>query len=452
MSLRARLFAAIGAAAIVSVALALAIGATLTRRAVERNTLRDVSAQMDLLSERERAALLPFSRVGKLQPILDRQDERIVPATLDGSSPYLPPERTAQLRRGVPLDGTITVDGERFFYAARLVGGKGFVLLRPTDVVASSWQPHARGLLIGALAAGALAAAVAFFLARAISRPVRRVAEAARTLAHDESPEPIPEQGARELALLAGSFNEAAAQLAQARMAERQFLLSVSHELKTPLTAIRGYAEGLGEGVLDPEEAAETIRREAVRLERLVRDLLDLARMNRSEFAVHPESVDLGDAAREACRRYEAEARAFGVSLEAVASAPAPARADLDRLLQVISNLVENALRSTPPGGLVRVRAEPGRLVIEDTGRGLPDEDLERAFERFFLYDRHGSGRVLGTGLGLAIVKELTEAMDGKVEVHSTPGLGTTFVVSLPLPETPAPQPRAPAVRAPRVS
>ena len=438
MSLRARLFAAIAAAAILSVALALAIGATLTRRAVERNTLRDVSAQMDLLSERERAALLPFSRVGKLQPILDRQDERIVPAKLDGSSPYLPPERAAQLRRGVPLDGTITVDGERFFYAARLVGGKGFVLLRPTDVVASSWQPHARGLLIGALAAGALAAAVAFFLARAISRPVRRVAEAARTLAHDESPEPIPEQGARELVLLAGSFNEAAAQLAQARMAERQFLLSVSHELKTPLTAIRGYAEGLGEGVLDSEEAAETIRREAVRLERLVRDLLDLARMNKSEFSVQRAPIDLDEIAREVARRYEAQAQGFGVELLLSARGPSPAVGDADRMVQVVSNLVENALRVTPPGGSVRLSAEAGSIAIEDTGPGLQADELPRAFERFYLYSRYGRERPVGTGLGLAIVKQLVEGMGGSVEVASQPGSLTRFVVRLPAPE-PAP-------------
>jgi len=435
MSLRARLFAAIAAAAILSVALALAIGAALTRKAVERNTLRDVSAQADLLAERERAALLPFSRVGKLQPILDRQRERIVPAKLDGSSPYLPPERAALLRRGVPLDGTITVDGERSFYAARLVGGKGFVLLRPTDVVASSWQPHARGLVIGALAAGALAAVVAFFLARAISRPVRRVAEAARTLAHNESPDPIPEEGARELALLAGSFNEAAAQLAQARAAERQFLLSVSHELKTPLTAIRGYAEGLGEGVLDSDEAAETIRREAVRLERLVRDLLDLARMNKSEFSVQRVPIDLGEIVREVARRYEAQAQAFAVELLVSASGPAPAVGDADRMVQVVSNLVENALRVTPSGGSVRVVAEPGSIAVEDDGPGLPAAELPRAFERFYLYSRYGRERPVGTGLGLAIVKQLAEGMGGSVEAASDPGRLTRFVVRLPVPK-----------------
>ena len=434
MTLRARLFAAIAAAAILSVALALAIGAALTRRAVERNTLRDVSAQADLLAERERNALLPFSRLGGLNPFLDRQRQEIKEVKLDGSSPYLPAERAALLRRGMPLDGTITVDGERYFYAARLVGGKGFVLLRPTEVVASSWQPHVRGLVIGALAAGALAAVVAFFLARAISRPVRRVAEAARMLAHDDSPEPIPEQGARELALLAGSVNEAAAQLAQARAAERQFLLSVSHELKTPLTAIRGYAEGLSEGVLDPEEAAGTIGREAVRLERLVRDLLDLARMNKSEFSVQRVPIDLAEIAREVAQRYEAQAEGYGVELLVTAGRTAPAVGDADRMVQVVSNLVENALRVTPPGGSVHVAAAPGSILVEDTGPGLQAEELPRAFERFYLYSRYGRERPVGTGLGLAIVKQLAEGMGGSVEAASEPGRTTCFVVRLPAP------------------
>ncbi len=433
MTLRARLLAAIGIAAVLSVALALAIGAYLTRQAVERNTLRDVSAQADLLAERERNALLPFSAatLNRLQPFLDRQGERIVLPKLDGTSPYLPPDKAVLLRRGVQLNGTVTVDGERSFYAARLVGGKGFVLLRPTDVVASSWRPHVRGLLIGAAAAATLAALAAFFLARAIARPVRRVSEAARTLAYDESPAPIPVEGPRELAVLAESFNESAAQLTKARAAERQFLLSVSHELKTPLTAIRGYAEGLADGVLDAGEAAETIGREALRLERLVQDLLDLARMNKSEFSVQRVPIDLAEIAREVARRYEGQATGFDVDLRVVVDGPAPAVGDTDRMVQVVSNLVENALRITPPGGSVTIIAGPGTIAVEDTGPGLRAEELPRAFERFYLYSRYGRERPVGSGLGLAIVKQLAEGMGGTVEASSDPGRLTRFVVRL---------------------
>jgi two-component system, OmpR family, sensor kinase len=432
VTLRRRLVAAIGAVAIVSVALAFTIGAVLTRRAVERNTLRDVSAQADLLAERERVALLPCARLTSLKPFLDRQGERVLCTSVDGSSPYLPPERAAEIRRGRPVDGTETLEGKRQFYAARLVGQKAFILLRPTESSASAWRPHLEGLVIGALAAGVLAALAALLLARAIARPLRRVADATRSLASGGSPHPVPVEGARELASLARSFNEMAAQLETARAAERSFLLSVSHELKTPLTAIRGYAEGLAEHAVPADEAAETILLESRRLERLVGDLLDLARMNKSEFSVHSEPIDLSVAAREVVRRYESQARAFHVTLEVFAPLPAPALGDADRTLQVLSNLVENALRMTPPGGDVRVVAEPGVLSVEDTGPGLGPEELSRAFERFYLHSRYGGERPVGTGLGLAIVKELTENMGGSVEAQSVPGRVTRFLVRLP--------------------
>ena len=433
-SLRARLFAAVGLIALLSLGLAFAIGAVLTRRAVERNTLRDLAAQADLIAEREGEAILPLGErgIGSIQRILARRGARIETPPLDGSSPYLSAEEVSGLRSGGPLNGTRTVDGTRYFYASRLVGTGAFVLLRPTNTVASSWRPHFRGLLIGALAAAALAALAAFLLARAIARPVGRVARATRTLAEEGSSEPVPVEGPNELATLARSFNEMAAQLARARAAEQSFLLSVSHELKTPLTAIRGYAEGLAEDAVPVEDAAETIVLEARRLERLVRDLLDLARMNRSEFSVHAEPIDLAVSAREAVHRYEAQARFFGVSLEAVADLPAPALGDPDRMLQVISNLVENALRSTPQGGRVRVIVEPELLTVEDTGPGLKSEELARAFDRFYLHSRYGGERSVGTGLGLAIVKELVEGMRGSVEVWSEPGLGTRFTVRLP--------------------
>jgi signal transduction histidine kinase len=432
-SLRARLFAAIVLVALLSLALALALGAFVTRRAVERNTLRDVSAQLDILVVRERDAVLPFARLRSLhEKILDRQDERLEPVPLDGSSPLLPPDRAAQLRRGVPLEGTLETDGTRYLYAARLVKGKGYILLRPASSTNSAWRPHIEGLVIAAAATAALAALIAFLLARAIARPVRRVAEATRGLATSTSETPlVPVEGARELALLAESFNEVAVALAKAREAERAFLLSVSHELKTPLTAIRGYAEGLGEGVLPAEETAEIILRESSRLERLVGDLLDLGRMNKAEFSVRREPLDLEAIAQEALRRYESQAREFGVTLE-TEGADAPAIGDADRTLQIISNLVENALRMTPAGGSVRVVTAPGSVRVEDTGPGLRPEELEQAFDRFYLYSRYGRERPVGTGLGLAIVKELAQGMGGSVSVESTPGALTVFTVRLP--------------------
>jgi two-component system, OmpR family, sensor kinase len=245
----------------------------------------------------------------------------------------------------------------------------------------------------------------------------------------------VPVEGASEIATLAVAFNELASQLRRAQEAERNFLLSVSHELKTPLTAIRGYAEAVEDGAVDAREAAATVASEARRLERLVKDLLDLARMNRTDFGVTNTEIDLTEVVEDAVRRYEQQAAAFGVELHTVADGPAPAVADADRVLQVVSNLVENALRLTPAGGEVRVVAAPGLLRVEDTGPGLAEDDTEHAFERFYLHERYGLERRVGTGLGLAIVKELTLAMGGTVEVESRPGTLTVFTVRLGVPK-----------------
>jgi two-component system OmpR family sensor kinase len=263
------------------------------------------------------------------------------------------------------------------------------------------------------------------------------VALASRALAAGEQPGPLPVRGPDELAALGTAFNQMAEELAQAREAERLFLLSVSHELKTPLALIRGHGEALLDGVVAVPKAAGIVVAEAKRLERLVRDLLDLARLNQHTFTVTPEPVDLAELVHEARGRHEAEARRVGVSLVTETPAPAPAIADPDRILQVLSNLIENALRSTPASGVVTVTSEPGGLAVADTGPGLAPEELPRAFERFFLYNRHPANRAVGTGLGLAIVKELTEAMQGTITVQAAPGEGTRFVIRIP--EVPAP-------------
>ncbi|HEY2072284.1 MAG TPA: HAMP domain-containing sensor histidine kinase, partial [Gaiellaceae bacterium] len=417
-SLRTRLFQAIAVIVVLCVGLTLALGLLLTRRAVDRATLQDVAHQAALIAERERVAISPFTYLKPLRPYL-RQQHELYHTTPAG----LPASAQDALRHGQSAQGSVTFGGTRYFFAAQPVEPKHpFVLLRPKSVTSSQWSPFVWAILIAALAGAALAGAAALLLARRIARPVHRVAEAARTLARGTHPEPVPVEGAAELATLAIAFNDLAEQLARAREAERSFLLSVSHELKTPLTAIRGWAEALGEGAVDAQDAAETVAAESARLERLVRDLLDLARMNRTDFSVHPSDVDLAEVAADAVRRYQQQAAAFGVELNAVSDGAAPAVADADRALQVVSNLVENALRLTPRGGEVRVVTAPGLLRVEDTGPGLKPEERTRAFERFYLHERYGRERPVGTGLGLAIVKELTEAMGGRVEVVSEPG------------------------------
>ena len=180
------------------------------------------------------------------------------------------------------------------------------------------------------------------------------------------------------------------------------------------------------------QKAGTVVVRESKRLDRLVRDLLDLARLNQRSFSVHPREVDLTGLVGQAVSRHEPESERVGVALVGETNGRSPAIADPDRTLQVLSNLIENALRSTPAGGSVTVAARPGELVVSDTGPGIEADELPRTFERFFLYSRYANNRAVGTGLGLAIVKELTEAMDGTVSVHSEPGRGTAFTVRLP--------------------
>jgi signal transduction histidine kinase len=431
-SLRARQFAAIVTSVVASVVLSLVVAAVLVRHSVRRDALKTLSRQAELIAAQQRAGPSTGQRPASLGVFFATQQERLTIISLPQARFLLPPEGAAAVGAGRPAEGSVKVDERTYLYAARPVGQKVIVLLRSTRLEASDWRPYTLAFVIAGLAGTALAALTAFVLAAAVARPIKRVAQASRRLAVGDRPGPLPVKGSDEVASLAVAFNQMADELDRAKDAERSFLLSVSHELKTPLASIRGHGEALLEHVIDVNKASGVIIQEAKRLERLVRDLLDLARLNQRAFAVRRQTVDLSGLVKEAARRHEPEARRVGVTLVTHAAAPAPATGDPDRVLQVLSNLIENALRSTPAGGAITVTAAPGELTVADTGPGLAPEDLPRAFERFFLYGRYGKNQAAGTGLGLAIVKELTEAMDGSVTVQSRPNEGTSFFVSLP--------------------
>jgi two-component system OmpR family sensor kinase len=398
--------------------LTIGIGAILTKQQVDETEARALAYQADTLALERRAS------VNYTIGTTVSGGVRILVYARPTFAAYVPDVNRSR-------DGTTTYQGKRYIYSYRTLPSRGLLLLRLASVKSTAWRPFLRGLVIAGIAGAVLAALLSFELARSIVRPIRRVGAASNALAAGEQPLRLPEEGSRELASLARAFNEMADQLAASRESERTFLLSVSHELKTPLTAILGYAEGLSEGAFSSDDAARTILLESHRLERLVRDLLDLARMNRHEFSVRREPVDLREVTREAVARHEASAREFGVVLSTHGE-EAWVEGDHDRLLQVASNLVENALRETPPAGVVTVSSAPGSLTVSDTGPGLELDDMPRAFDRFFLYDKYGRERPVGSGLGLAIVKQLTEAMAGTVTVTSAPGEGATFTLRLP--------------------
>lgn len=317
----------------------------------------------------------------------------------------------------------------------------------PVLVLTKRIDPNPAGraggfFLVTAAAALAVAVVVSFFLARRLTRPLAAMGNTARRIAGGDLAARVDlgDHPDDELADLARTLNGMASQLEHARGVERAFILSVSHDLRTPLTSIRGYAEAISDGTLgsgaDPARAAEVIQSEARRLERLVADLLDLARLDARQFSLTPRSVDAADVIRTAVEAFRPAASDLGVTLHVQAPDRLPADADPDRLGQIVANLVENALKYARTTIAVDVRAYAGSQVdvrIADDGPGIAPDDLPRVFERLYT-SRTVPGRSVGTGLGLAIVRELAHAMGGDVWVEpGATGTGAVFVVRLPV-------------------
>ncbi len=460
-SLRTRLFLAILGTVLVAVGAALALGVVLTKSAV-RDTIRgDVENQAEAIAAQLRepgaagglglqvggASPLGAPPAGAPPGVVGGTQRQAGPAFSVGGAgveaapvlvvplhqvaQVLPASAASSLRRGGSVDGTAEIDGRSQIYAARRVGSSAVLVTRPDVVSGDDFSRYLSALLIASGAAALLAAAVAALLARRLTQPLRRLGHAAGELAAGGHPEPVPRENTAELDELAVAFNGMSEQLALAREAERSVLLSVSHDLRTPLTSIRGYAEGIEDGTVEPRQAAAVVGRESERLERLVGDLLALARLRQGVLEVRSEPVDLAAVAREAEERLRPRAREAGVEVQ-VEGGPAPALADHGRVLQVVTNLLENAVRVSPRGGAVTVAVAPGRIEVADRGPGIPAAELPRAFERFHLRSRRG-GSPDGAGLGLAIVRELSEAMGGSAAVENLSGGGARFTLTLPV-------------------
>jgi two-component system sensor histidine kinase BaeS len=318
-----------------------------------------------------------------------------------------------------------------------------------TATVQRAVAPRA-GILFLVLAglATVAAAVVAFFLARRVTGPILTMDHTARRIAAGDLSARV-DLGTHpndELDDLARSLNAMAAQLEHARGMERGFILSVSHDLRTPLTSIRGYAEAIADGAVEGadarKQAADIISSEARRLERLVADLLDLARLDAHQFSLTPRPVDAGEVVEAAVLAFEPAATELGLRLAVDARKPIPADADPERLGQIVANLVENALKYATTTIDVGVARVDGQVVISvrDDGPGLSPEDVPHVFDRLYT-SRTVPGRKVGTGLGLAIVRELAAAMGGSAWAEPAHGGGTRFVVRVPLPASVVPAP-----------
>ena len=319
------------------------------------------------------------------------------------------------------------------------------VVAKPVTELREQWLTLL-GRLALALAVGiALGAVLFWWLSHRLTEPVLALTRATQDVAAGRYDVAIPEaKGSDEISLLTDRFRRMVSQLAEAEQLKRSFLMSVSHELRTPLTAIRGHVEALREGIVtEPDQvqgSLDIVAAETDRLERLVGDVLDLAKLQADRFTVRNEEVDLGRVLDHVHGAFAEEARRREIDYRVEADGEPPVIvSDGDRVLQVISNLLSNAFRWTPDGGRVDLQLASSngavRVDVVDSGPGVPLEDRERIFEPFI------SQYVDGTGLGLPIARELALALGGRVELSSEPGRGSRFRLVLPARSVSGPAP-----------
>jgi signal transduction histidine kinase len=296
-------------------------------------------------------------------------------------------------------------------------------------------QPLAFSLGIGAV----LAVILATWVARRVGRRLDRLGDAAAAITMGDFSVRAPVEGSDDVSKLGVALNEMTVRLEDSRRRERDFLMSVGHDLRTPLTTLRGYAEALDGGEVEPgdmERIGGVLRSQTERLSRLVEDLMLLARLEAREFTWRPEEVDLAAHLQELIEAQQARAATLRVTLVPELDDVGAITVDPDRIGQIVGNLLDNALRYTPEGGTVRVGLgeDDGmvRLTVSDTGPGIDPEDVQHVFERLYVAQRYRPMRPEGSGLGLSIVKELIDAIGGSIDVESSPGRGTTVIVRLP--------------------
>ena len=301
-------------------------------------------------------------------------------------------------------------------------------------------------LRLATIAAFIAAVTVSVFVSRRIVAPIRSMMNASQRIADGHYDERVDLPGGNlgeetdELGQLALSFNQMAEKLQHTEEMRRQLIGDVAHELRTPLTTIQGSMEGLIDGVLPAEEETyQNVYREAARLQKLVRDLQELSRVEAGALVIEPRPVKVSDLAQIACTQLERQYLEKGVELvnEMIDDAPR-VLADKDRIGQVLLNLLGNALQYTPAGGWVRISASSkGEFVetsIEDSGIGIDPEHIQHVFTRFYRVDKSRSRVGGGSGIGLTVTKHLVEASGGRIWVKSSDaGKGSTFSFTLPI-------------------
>jgi signal transduction histidine kinase len=346
-------------------------------------------------------------------------------------------------RSGEPQTFEFQPPGQERVYLAAAhplnIGDQTFgalVAAKPRAELRERWVPLVERLGAALLLGLVIAAGLAWYLSRRLTAPVVALTRATDEVARGRYDVELPRTRKRdEIGRLTERFRDMTRRLAEAEERERNFLMSVSHELRTPLTAIRGHVDALSEGLVEDSDSREAsldvIRTESERLTRLVGDLLDLARLDAHRFRLAEEEVELCRVVESAFQARTEEARRRGIDYEQRFAADPVLHTDGDRVLQIITNLIDNAFRWTPDGGRISVQlaAENGAIsvAVADTGPGVRPEDRERIFRPFF----SGQGSQ-GTGLGLAIARELAHALGGELRLDASNGRGSRFELTLP--------------------
>ena len=320
-------------------------------------------------------------------------------------------------------------------------GGGGGMGLGPGGGSAS---PHAAlisalntALLVAGLASAAASGLVAVFVTRRLLRPLTAVRAATRRIAGGDYTAAVPPPREPELAALATDVTTLARTLADTETRRTRLLGDVAHEMRTPLTALTGYVEGLLDGVFAPTpDHLQAMSEELRRLDRLAGDLSTLSRAEEQRLDLRPSGVDLAGLAGRVCERLRPQFADAGVTLSLRAGTPVPVHVDVDRIIQVLTNLVGNALLATPAGGAVTVAVgtagEQALATVTDTGVGLTAQDREHIFERFYRAPNRPR-RSAGSGVGLTIARGLARAHGGELRADSPgPGRGATFTLTLP--------------------
>lgn len=447
MSIVTRTVLLTSAIAAIAVIVAGLVSYPLLRSAAESQTRGELVGLADLTAtaleqvsagERGRGEPLPRSLIEALEA---RQITGYIVAEGSQLPPGVSPEVVSAVLAGqsVSSEGETTA-GSVLIEGRPLPGGGGLVLAQPYEVVGGEATDGLRRIAIALLLGLLIAVPIGIWAARRLARPLIAARNAANEMAEGSRSVTLRPEGPIEIADIAESLNRLNSALVISELRQREFLLSVSHELRTPLTAVKGYAEALSDGVIEGDDVARTggiVAAEASRLDRLVSDLLDLARLGAVDFHISPVEVDLDEIGEDATAVWSDRAEREDVRLvQELSTEPVIVRTDPIRIRQIIDNLAENALRVSPPGSVIvlAVRREGSWGVVEvrDSGPGLTDDDVNVAFEPGVLHERYRGVRPVGTGLGLALVGKLAVGLGGSAEAGTSAEGGARFTVRIP--------------------